>query len=171
METGDQTLYHRLDDALTAVYSLLCALNHFYVSNRHLLHRATPRLLLLNRIASGVEIELASSGIGESYAADLIHIEEELNIGIRSRLPGKNQAAVNFTWGKPCLGPLRKICGSGTEHYRMGIGIALGRKTYQADWYTREEKLRLQMEHYFPRWSVWTSFPVEASFDTPEVIH
>ena len=64
----------RSDDTLTAVFSVLCALSNFYAFNGHLLGRDTPRLLL-NRIASGVELELESSGIRGKYAADLIHIE------------------------------------------------------------------------------------------------
>ena len=175
MEAGDQTLFSfgnfRSDDALTAVYSLLCALSRFYAFERNLLHRETPRLMLLNRIASGVEIELAASGIRESYAADLIHIEEELNIGIRSRSSGKNLAAVNFSRVRPRLEPLRKICGAGADSYRVGLGVALGRKTYQAAWFTPEEALRRQMEQYFPRWSVWASFLTAGSRQNSVLIH
>jgi len=90
-------------DTLTAVFSLLCALSRFYAHNRHLPCGNTPRLLL-NRIASEVELELESSGIREKYAADLIHIEEELNIGIRSRVPGKNLVAVTFAPGPAEIG-------------------------------------------------------------------
>ena len=145
-------------DTLTAVFSVLCALNSFYAFNGHLLGRDTPRLLLLNRIASGVELELESSGIRGNYAADLIHIDEELNIGIRSRVPGKNLAAVNFTWGRPRLEPLRKICGAGADYYGVGIGIGLSRKSYQADWYAQEESVRHPMEQFFPRWADWAPF-------------
>ena len=146
------------DDTLTAVFSLLCALSRFYAGNRHLLGRDILRLQLLNRIASGVELELASSGILESYAADLIHIEEALNIGIRSRIPGKNLVAVNFTPVRPKLEPLRKICGTGADRYRVGIGIGLSRKNYQADWYAPEEPVRHKLEYFFPLWTAQAPF-------------
>ena len=146
------------DDTLSAVFSVLCALSRFYAFNDHLLGGDTPRLLLLNRIASGVELELAASGIREPYAADLIHIEEELNIGIRSRVPGKNLVAVTFAPVRPRLGPLREICGTGADRYRVGIGIGLSRKSYRADWYARETSVRRQMEESFPQWVEWAPF-------------
>ena len=149
---------HHPDDAMKAVFSLLCAMSRFYASNRHLLVRDTPRLLLLNRIASGVELELASSGILESYAADLIHIDEMLNIGIRSRIPGKNLVAVNFTPVRPKLEPLRKICGVGTALYQVGIGIGLCRKRYRAAWHAPEEQTRLRMERSFRQWTAEAPF-------------
>ena len=149
---------HHPDDARKAVFSLLCAMSRFYASNRHLLVRDTPRLLLLNRIASGVELELASSGILESYAADLIHIDEMLNIGIRSRIPGKNLVAVKFAQTMPHLEELREICGEGENHYRVGIGIGLGRNSCQAVWHAAEETVRYEMEQYFPRWTNWALF-------------
>ena len=145
-------------EPLRAVFSVLCALNSFYAFNRHMLGRDTPRLQLLNRIASGVELELESSGIRGNYAADLIHIDEELNIGIRSRVPGKNLVAVNFTPVRPRLEPLRKICGSGVDRYQVGIGIGLNRKIYRADWHAPEESVRCQMEESFPRWAGWAPF-------------
>ena len=145
-------------DTLTAVFSLLCALSRFYAHNRHLPCGNTPRLLLLNRIASEVELELESSGIREKYAADLIHIEEELNIGIRSRVPGKNLVAVTFAPVRPRLGPLREICGTEADRYRVGIGIGLNRKSYRADWHAPEESVRCQMEESFPRWADWAPF-------------
>ena len=145
-------------EPLTAVFSVLCALSNFYAHNGHLLGRDTPRLLLLNRIASGVELELESSGIRGKYAADLIHIEEELNIGIRSRVPGKNLLAVTFAPVRPRLEPLRKICGPGTDRYWVGIGIGLSRKSYRADWHATEESVRRRLEYFFPQWSEWALF-------------
>ena len=145
-------------DETAAVFSLLCAINRFYAFNRDLLDGSVARLVLLNRISSEMEIELAVSGLREPYAADLIHIGEELNIGIRSRIPGKNLIAVKFAPTVPGLEELRKICGTGEDHYRVGMGIGLGRNSFQAVWHTAEEAVRCEMEQCFPQWTKWASF-------------
>ena len=147
-------------DTLTTVFSLLCAVNHFYAADRNMLaqDRNTPRRLLLDRIASRVESELTISKIGISYAPALLPLNGVLNMAIRSRKPGKNPVVVNFTSGKPDLDPLREICGSGPDRYLAGIGIALNPACFQALWLASEEAVRSRMELYFPRWTAWASF-------------
>lgn len=159
METRTPYGTRYFEDTLTAVYSLLCAMGRFYITDRHLLTEGeVPRLLLLNRIASGVEVELASRGMRETYAADLILVDEVLNIGIRSRIPGKNLVMVNLTSRHPSVEPLEKICEAEGAHYLVGIGIKLNRKSYCAVWYASEEQFRITMEEKFSVWTAIESF-------------
>ena len=135
---------------LTSVMAVIYAMNRFYAGNAHLADPETPRLILLNRIASGLEIELTALHLDRLYAADLVHLGEKLDIGIRGRKDEKPVVALDLTFGRPKTSLLRKNCGP----YRLGLGLWLKRKTWRAGWFTPEDELDREMDHYFPIWSL-----------------
>ena len=135
---------------LTSVMAVIYAMNRFYAENAHLVDPETPRLILLNRIASGLEIELTAFHLDRLYAADLIHLEEKPDIGIHGRQDEKPTVALDLTFGRPRTSFLRKCCGP----YRLGLGLGLKRKTWHAGWFTPEDELKREMDHYFPIWSL-----------------
>ena len=135
---------------LTSVMAVICAMNRFYAENARLANPETPRLILLNRIASGLEIELTAFHLDRLYAADLIHLGEKLDIGIRGRQDDKQVLALDLTFGRLRTSFLRNCCGP----YRLGISLGLKQKTYLAGWFTPEDALKREMEHYFPIWSL-----------------
>ena len=121
-----------------------------YAENARLVNPETPRLILLNRIASGLEIELTAFHLDSLYAADLIHLGEKPDIGIRGRQDDKPAVALDLTFGRPRISFLRKCRGP----YRLELGIGLKRKTWLANWFTPEDGLKREMDHYFPIWSI-----------------
>ena len=135
---------------LTSVMAVICAMNRFYAENARLVNPETPRLILLNRIASGLEIELTSFHLDRLYAADLIHLGEKPEIGIRGRQDEKPAVALDLTFGRPRTSFLRKYSGP----YRLGLSLGLKRKTWRAGWFTPEDGLKREMNHYFPIWSI-----------------
>ena len=135
---------------LTSVMAVICAMNRFYAENARLVNPETPRLILLNRIASGLEIELTAFHLDRLYAADLVHLGEKLDIGIRGRKDEKPVVALDLTFGRPKTSLLRENCGP----YRLGLGLRLKRKTWRAGWFTPEDELDREMDHYFPIWSL-----------------
>ena len=143
---------------LSSVMAVICAMNRFYAENAHLVNPETPRLILLNRIASGLEIELTAFHLDRFYAADLVHLGEKLDIGIRGRQDEKPITALDISFGRLRASFLRKCCGP----YRLGLNLGLKRKTWRADWFTPEDALKREMDHYFPIWSLQISDPNDA---------
>ena len=135
---------------LTSVMAVICAMNRFYAENARLVNPETPRLILLNRIASGLEIELTAFHLDRLYAADLIHLGEKLDVAIRGRQDETPAVALDLTFGRPRTSFLRKYSGP----YRLGLSLGLKRRTWRADWFTPENELKREMDHYFPIWSI-----------------
>ena len=142
----------RMDEAVTVFHSLLCAMGRFYAVDRALLTRDVPRLLLLNRIDCGLAVELNFAGLRDRCTPDLIHIEEQLNLGIRVRDGAVHPLAVEFTFGagRPKLDRLRAFCGA--EHYRLGVAITLTRQCYRAAWFASEPALEKETARNYAQW-------------------
>ena len=155
----------RTDGSVAVFHSLLCAMGRFYAVDRALLARDVPRLLLLNRIACGLAVELNFAGLRDRCTPDLIHIDEQLNLGIRSRDGAVHPLAVEFTFssGRPKLDRLRAFCTSGLEHYRLGVGIALTRQCYRAAWLASDPELEKETERHYSQWLGTAPF-----LDSPE---
>ena len=154
-----------MDEALTVFHALLCAMGRFYAVDRVLLARDVPRLLLLNRIASSLAVELNFAGLRDRCAPDLIHIDEQLNLGVRVRNGSVHPLAAEFvfTSGQPKLDRLRAFCTSGAEPYRLGIAIGLTRQCYRAVWFASEPGLERETARNYSEWLGTAPF-----LDSPE---
>ena len=141
-----------LEDMLTAGRALFDAMGRFYLYNRPMLRTKCPRMMLLNRIAGCLEVELERQGIGDLYAADMIDLSGELNLGIRGRRQAKNLVLLEFLTGFPRTDHLAECCGSRPESYRFGICITLNRNYYLTDWFVPAGKLHHELEGYFFDW-------------------
>ena len=150
----------RMDEALTVFHALLCAMGRFYAVDRALLTRDVPRLLLLNRIACSLATELNFAGLRDRCAPDLIHIGEQLNLGVRVRNGSVHPLAAEFTFrsGQPKPDRLRAFCGSGAERYRLGVGIALTRQCYRAAWFASEPGLEKETQRHYSQWLMTAPF-------------
>ena len=155
----------RTDEALTVFHALLCAMGRFYAVDRALLTRDVPRLLLLNRIACGLAVELNFAGLRDRCTPDLIHIDEQLNLGVRVRAGAVHPLAAEFafTTGRPKLDRLRAFCSSGAGPYRLGVSFALTRQCYRAAWFASEPGLKNEIELNFSQWLCTAPF-----LDSPE---
>lgn len=144
-----------INAVLTSVMAVITAMNRFYAVDQHLLNPETPRLVLLNRIASEMEIELTAFGLDRRFAADLVHLDERLSIGIRGRQDEKPVVALDLIHGRQRTSFLRKFCGP----YRLGMSLGLKRTYYQAAWFTHEMILKKEMDHFFPIWNLQIKNP------------
>jgi len=153
----DSAFSPQKDEALAATFCLLCAMGRFYARNQDMLTRNASRLLMLNRLACCLAVELEHSGLGIRYAPDLIHIDEQLNIGIRSRDGTGNLLALEltFTSGRPAMEHLHTLCCSGPvlQRYRLGIGMGLTRRDYRLEWISAEPELNREMTEKYNVWS------------------
>ena len=153
----------RTDEAVTVFHSLLCAMGRFYTVDRALLARDVPRLLLLNRIACCLAVELDFAGLRDRCTPDLIHMGEQLNLGIRARNGAVHPLAAEFTFtsGRPKTDRLQAFCGA--EHYRLGVAFALTRQCYRAAWFAAEPELEKETRHNYSQW-----LGVAPFLDSPE---
>ena len=154
-----------MGEAVSVFHSLLCTMGRFYAVDRALLVRDVPRLLLLNRIACSLAVELNFAGLRDRCAPDLIHIDEQLNLGVRVRNGPVHPLAAEFTFaaGQPKLDRLRAFCSSGAGPYRLGVAIGLTRQCYRAAWFTSEPGLERETERNYSQWRGTAPF-----LDSPE---
>ena len=142
----------RTDGSVAVFHSLLCAMGRFYAVDRALLARDVPRLLLLNRIACCVAVELNFAGLRDRCTPDLIHMDEQLNLGIRARDGAVHPLAAKFTFsaGRPKTDRLSAFCCE--EHYRLGVAFALTRQCYRVAWFASEPALEEETQRNYSQW-------------------
>jgi len=139
-----------LNDSKIAIQSVFEGMARFYLHNQPLLRTDCPKLQLMHRIASCMDIALEQNGAGDLYAADLIHIDEQLNIGLRGRCQNRNLLVMDFSRTHlPDLKQLAALCGEDGARYRIGVSIRLKRNSYRLTWQVPQNRLGLELGWYF----------------------
>ena len=139
-----------LNDACIAIEAMFEAMKNFYQYNSHILRTDYSRLNLMHRIGCCIDIALNQNNASDLYAADLIHLDEQLNIGIRGRKQNRNLMVLNFMLNRPPnLKLLAGVCGQNRNQYRFGVGIRLFRKYYLLNWLLPPTRLGKVMGFHF----------------------
>ena len=139
-----------LNDSKIAIQSVFEGMARFYLHNQPLLRTDCPRLQLMHRIACCMEIALDQNGAGDLYAADLIHINEQLNIGIRGRRQNRNLLVLDLSRTHlPDLKQLAALCGEDRARCRIGVSIHLKRNSYRLTWQIPQNRLGLELGRCF----------------------
>lgn len=143
-----------LNDSKIAIQSVFEGMARFYLYNQPMLRVDCPRLQLMHRIGCCLEIALENNGIADLYAADLIHINEQLNIGLRGRRQNRNLLVMDFSRRHPPdQKRLSAMCGEDRSRYRIGVGIHLKRNSYRLTWQVPQNRLGLELGRCFDRCS------------------